>query len=116
MLEPLEEPEDDTASWSSNVPGGVSPIRPSTHCAVEGDFLACGSESNEVYVYYKALSKPIAHQTMTASVHGENESQSTLVKVLEPALRPLPGDVVGWSTFKGLVRSMPGIIPSACIM
>jgi E3 ubiquitin-protein ligase RFWD2 len=28
----------------------------------DGDFLACGSESNEAFVYYRALSKPIARQ------------------------------------------------------
>ncbi len=54
--------------WPSGLHGNPNQLL--LHCAVEGDFLACGSESNEVYVYYKALSKPIAHQTMTASVHG----------------------------------------------
>jgi hypothetical protein len=39
--------------------------------AVEGDFLACGSETNEVYVYYKALSKPVAHQALAARALGE---------------------------------------------
>ena len=27
---------------------------------VEGEFLACGSETNEAYVYFKPLSKPVA--------------------------------------------------------
>ena len=34
--------------------------------AVDGDFLACGSESSELYVYYKALSKPVAQQAFAA--------------------------------------------------
>lgn len=29
---------------------------------VDGDFMACGSETSELYVYYKALSKPVAQQ------------------------------------------------------
>lgn len=34
--------------------------------AVDGDFLACGSETGDVYVYYKALSKPVAAQAFAA--------------------------------------------------
>ena len=30
---------------------------------MEGDFLACGSETNDVFVYHKALSKPVAHES-----------------------------------------------------
>lgn len=40
------------------------PVRPSA--AVDGDFLACGSETGDVYVYYKALSKPVAAQAFAA--------------------------------------------------
>jgi E3 ubiquitin-protein ligase RFWD2 len=35
--------------------------------AANGDFLACGSESNEAFVYYRALSKPIARQGFSPS-------------------------------------------------
>lgn len=34
--------------------------------AVDGDFLACGSETGDIYVYYKALSKPVAAQAFAA--------------------------------------------------
>lgn len=29
---------------------------------MDGDFLACGSETCDLHVYYKALSKPVAQQ------------------------------------------------------
>ena len=34
--------------------------------AVEGEFLACGSETNELFVYHKALSGPIARRSFAA--------------------------------------------------
>jgi hypothetical protein len=37
--------------------------------AADGDFIACGSELNSVFVYYKALSKQIlAYRFPTAAV------------------------------------------------
>lgn len=30
--------------------------------SADGEFIACGSENNEMYVYYKSLSKPIAQR------------------------------------------------------
>lgn len=43
--------------------------------AVEGDFLACGSETNEAFVYYKPLSKPVARLAFAgASAGGDDES------------------------------------------
>lgn len=38
--------------------------------AVDGDFIACGSETNEVFVYFKALTKPVAWQAFSASPGG----------------------------------------------
>jgi hypothetical protein len=34
---------------------------------VDGDFLACGSETSDLYVYYRALSKPVAQQAFTTA-------------------------------------------------
>ncbi|KAL4424991.1 hypothetical protein ABPG77_002876 [Micractinium sp. CCAP 211/92] len=42
--------------------------------AVEDDFLACGSETSELFVYYKSLSKPVAQQSFSA--HGEDGADS----------------------------------------
>lgn len=49
------------------MPAPQSILRPAPRClalpcAVAGDFLACGSESGELFVYYRALSKPVAQQ------------------------------------------------------
>jgi len=43
--------------------------------AVQDDFIACGSESHEAYVYYKPLSKPIAHTSLPfeSGIGGERE-------------------------------------------
>ncbi|PSC71525.1 E3 ubiquitin-ligase COP1-like isoform X3 [Micractinium conductrix] len=43
--------------------------------AVDGDFLACGSETAQLFVYYKALSKPVAQQSFGAHDDGA-EAQS----------------------------------------
>lgn len=40
--------------------------------AVEGDLIACGSESNELFVYFKALSKPIAWCNFATSPPGSS--------------------------------------------
>ena len=50
-------------------PMACTPCPPDLACvcrAVDGDFLACGSETSELYVYYKALSKPVAQQAFNA--------------------------------------------------
>lgn len=44
--------------------------------AVDGDFIACGSETNDVFVYYKALSKPVASQNFASSLPGVEEDES----------------------------------------
>lgn len=36
--------------------------------ALSGQFLACGSESDEAFVYYKSLSKPVARQKFSQAV------------------------------------------------
>lgn len=41
---------------------------------MEDDFLACGSETSELFVYYKALSKPVAQQSFSA--HGEDGTEA----------------------------------------
>ncbi|GJP30887.1 hypothetical protein CLOM_g7214 [Closterium sp. NIES-68] len=35
--------------------------------SVNSDYIACGSETNEVYIYYKAMSKPMAVHRFTTS-------------------------------------------------
>ncbi len=42
-----------------------------TGLSVCDDFIACGSETNEVVVYYKAISKPTARHAFTLPAGGE---------------------------------------------
>jgi len=39
--------------------------------ALSGQFLACGSESDEAFVYYKSLSKPVARQRFSQAVDAD---------------------------------------------
>ena len=61
--------------------------------AVDGDFLACGSETNEVFVYYKALSKPLARLSFnqgngmddlvqTGTAAGHNDADKAFVSAV----------------------------------
>ena len=46
---------------------------------MDGDFLACGSETADLYCYYKALSKPVAQQAFaTATGAGERDGGGPL--------------------------------------
>ncbi|KAL4457892.1 hypothetical protein ABPG75_012757 [Micractinium tetrahymenae] len=57
--------------------------------AVDGDFLACGSETSELFVYYKSLSKPVAQQSFSA--HGEDGADSQSDKGFISAVCWRPG-------------------------
>lgn len=54
------------------------PLPPHPPPAVDGDFLACGSETAQLFVYYKALSKPVAQQSFGAHDDGA-EAQVRMV-------------------------------------
>ncbi|CAI5966366.1 unnamed protein product, partial [Closterium sp. NIES-65] len=47
--------------------------------SVNSDYIACGSETNEVYIYYKAMSKPMAVHRFTNSdpFNGEDSDEDT---------------------------------------
>ncbi|CAI5496744.1 unnamed protein product [Closterium sp. Naga37s-1] len=47
--------------------------------SVNSDYIACGSETNEVYIYYKAMSKPLAVHRFTNSdpFNGEDSDEDT---------------------------------------
>ncbi|CAI5475008.1 unnamed protein product [Closterium sp. Yama58-4] len=47
--------------------------------SVNSDYIACGSETNEVYIYYKAMSKPMAVHRFTNSdpFTGEDSDEDT---------------------------------------
>lgn len=42
--------------------------------ATDGDYVACGSEDNAVYVYFKGLSKPLFNYKIDGSSNGSNGS------------------------------------------
>lgn len=44
--------------------------------SVDGDFMACGSETNEVYVYYKAMSKPVCRRFFSTAAEVANSSHN----------------------------------------
>ncbi|XP_015878256.2 E3 ubiquitin-protein ligase COP1-like isoform X3 [Ziziphus jujuba] len=44
--------------------------------SVNSEYIACGSETNEVYVYHKAISKPMARYKIDSSELNENEDGS----------------------------------------
>jgi E3 ubiquitin-protein ligase RFWD2 len=44
-----------------------------------GDYLACGSEDNAVYVYYKTLEKPIVMHTCNTVAEGVSPEQKNFV-------------------------------------
>ena len=50
--------------------------------AVEGDFIACGSETHEAYVYYKPLSKPIAQAAISCEAMPTNEREKPFVSAV----------------------------------
>jgi E3 ubiquitin-protein ligase RFWD2 len=57
--------------------------------AAEGGFLACGSEANEVVVYHKALSRPVARAAFGAGAPGGGERAFVSAVCWRPGTREL---------------------------
>ncbi|KAL0026516.1 hypothetical protein WJX77_004268 [Trebouxia sp. C0004] len=67
---------DTTACTASRVFNGHNNEKNFVGLSVDNDLIACGSETNEVYVYYKAMTKPVCRRFFSTAAEVASNSHN----------------------------------------